>query len=418
MADKLEWLEKHLTLIRYLLVEDAVKNENYKVPPADAEIFNKGGNAETVVFHLAEAGNHKCACELLAYIAHRRAAVWWGYRCVNSIIEELKLNPAPERDIDDIAASFKVNVPDFAKIDLPKPDPAQMAQMEATMAKLKGIEAELKAKVDPAAMKRVEALQEVAFQEFKKVHGIHPKELLDKLCGKAVEASKMPFMDMNAPLFQAAAAVREKIQASRKETIEKIKSVLPPKMPEHEKKLRDNALDAVYRWVAAPDAENSQKCLDIGNECPDTPAGMLSLCAFWAYGNLMPMGEQVIASPPGLAANGLSQLLLICALHKGGTRKTKERYEEYFRLGINVFTGKDNWEESLAAGKMPHEEIPSGSAAGAVPPAATVSKPSAAAAKSEGEEVPPVKKESASAAASGIPESPAYKRWKPNGDTE
>jgi hypothetical protein len=122
--------------------------------------------------------------------------------------------------------------------------------------------------------------------------------------------------------------------------------------------LQDNAMAAVYRWVAAPDAENSQRCLDIGNECPDTPAGLLSLSAFWAYGNLMPMGEQIVATPPGLAANGLSQLMLICALHKGGTRKLKERYEEYFRLGIDVLTGKDNWEEFLVLGKMPHEEIP------------------------------------------------------------
>jgi hypothetical protein len=45
----------------------------------------------------------------------------------------------------------------------------------------------------------------------------------------------------------------------------------------------------------------------------------------------------------------------MCALHKGGTRKPKERYELYFNLGVDVLSGKDNWDESLAEGKAPHE---------------------------------------------------------------
>jgi hypothetical protein len=68
------------------------------------------------------------------------------------------------------------------------------------------------------------------------------------------------------------------------------------------------------------------------------------------------MGEQTVPTPPGLAANGLCQVLLFCALHPGGTRKLKERYLEYFRLGVEVITGADNWEASLAAGKAPHRE--------------------------------------------------------------
>jgi hypothetical protein len=150
--------------------------------------------------------------------------------------------------------------------------------------------------------------------------------------------------------------LKAQLQAVRAETVDTIKAVIPPKVPEHEKKIRDNALDAVYRWVVSPDAENSQKCLDIGNECPDTPAGLLSLSSFWAFGNLMPQGEQIIPTPAGLAANGLVQTLLMCALHKGGTRKVKERYEEYFNLGVAVISGADNWETSLAGGNAPHRE--------------------------------------------------------------
>ena len=134
------------------------------------------------------------------------------------------------------------------------------------------------------------------------------------------------------------------------------KAVIPPQMPEHRKQISDNALQAVYRWVVSPDETNSKKALDTGNECPDMPAGLLALCAFWAGGNLLPEGEQVVPTPPGLAANGLCQVLLMCALHKGGTRKLKERYEHYFNLGVDVMTGQNNWDLSVIEGEAPHEE--------------------------------------------------------------
>lgn len=140
----------------------------------------------------------------------------------------------------------------------------------------------------------------------------------------------------------------------------------------------------MYRWIVAPDEGNSKRCLDIGNECPDTPAGLLALSAFWASGTLMPGGEQIVPTPPGLAANGLCQVLLMCALHKGGARKLKERYELYFNLGVDVLSGRDNWAESLTQGKAPHETL-----SGAAPVETAV-------------EAPPVK-------GSGS----AYKRWKP-----
>jgi hypothetical protein len=112
----------------------------------------------------------------------------------------------------------------------------------------------------------------------------------------------------------------------------------------------------------------------------------------------MPLGEQMVPTPPGLAANGLSQVLLLSALHQGGTRKVKERYEEYFRLGMEVLTGADNWEASLAAGKMPHEEMPSGNLPQTpVPP----QSPAADAPHTEPSE-----------------NMPSYKRWKPNGGAE
>jgi hypothetical protein len=202
----------------------------------------------------------------------------------------------------------------------------------------------------------VEDAVEVAFQEFKKVHGIHPKELVQLMAEKIQQD---PYaIDPNSPIFQEAAKLKAQLAAMQKDTVETIKSVLPPKVPAHQKKLSDSALAVVYRWVAAPNPENAQRCLDVGNACPDQPGGLLSLSAFWAFGNLMPAGDQVIPTPPGLAANGLTQTLLLCALAPGGVRKVKERYTEYFRLGVEVLSGADNWESSLEDSKMPHEQIP------------------------------------------------------------
>ena len=76
----------------------------------------------------------------------------------------------------------------------------------------------------------------------------------------------------------------------------------------------------------------------------------------------------------------------MCALHKGGTRKLKERYEHYFNLGVEVMTGKNNWEESVIEGEAPHDVIP--------PP---FSEPVVKAEKKQEDE----------------PRTAVYKRWKP-----
>ncbi|MDR1985885.1 MAG: hypothetical protein LBP88_02800 [Treponema sp.] len=358
MADKLDWLNKHLVVVRYTSLKEVAEKENYQIRPDLAELFVGVEGTETMVFKFADLGRYKCAAELMAYIAHRRAAVWWLYRCVVSLMEELLLNPAGERDIADIGADVgkPPEVPEFAKVEIPKASEEDIAAMKAEIKKAEAEYQKMRALADPEMLKLVEDGLEVAFQEFKKVHGIHPTDLRKQI---AAQLKQDPYpIDPNSPIFQEAAKLKAQLAAVQKETVETIKSVLPPKVPAHQKKLSDDALAAVYRWVAAPTQENAQRCLDAGNQCPGQPGGLLSLTAFWSFGNLMPTGDQVIPTPPSLAANGLSQTLLLCALAPGGVRKVKERYAEYFRLGLDVLTGTDNWEASLAEGRMPHEALP------------------------------------------------------------
>jgi hypothetical protein len=392
MADKLDWLHKHFVLIRYVSVADAAEKEQYRLRPDLAELAEGVSGSEDLAFRFAKHEKFREACELMAYIAHRRAAVWWVYRCMNTLVEELAENPAVDRDIADIAANFTPTVPDFAKIPIPQPDPALQAQLDAVLANARAKVKAARQQADPEVHALLEDAVEIAFQQFKKVHGIHPIDLLKKVGSRLNENRNE--VDPASPIFKAAEELKAQIQAARKEAVETIKSVLPPKVPEHEKKLRDNAMNAVYRWIVAPDEVNAKRCLDLGNECTDTPAGLLALSSFWAFGNLMPGGEQTVPTPPGLAANGLCQVLLMCALHKGGTRKLKERYELYFNLGVDVLSGKDNWEESLDDGTAPHE---TGSAA------AQAVQENGKPAEKNGQVPPP-----ANGADKGV-----YKRWKP-----
>ncbi|MDR2634343.1 MAG: hypothetical protein LBC51_12095 [Treponema sp.] len=358
MADKLEWMHKHLAVVRYTSIKEIAEKENYQIRPDLAELYVGVDNAEAMVFKFADLERFKCAGELMIYIAHKRAAVWWGYRCVLSLMEELLLNPAGERDIATIGADIEKGpeVPEFAQVKPPEPDPEQIAAMQESLAQMEADYQKARAAADPEMLALVEEAMEVAFQEFKKVQGIHPMDLLKKL-GERLREDPNP-IDPNSPIFQEAAKLKAQLAAVQKDTVETIKAVLPPKVPAHQKKISDNALSAVYRWVAAPGPENAQRCLDAGNVCPDQPGGLLSLSAFWAFGDLMPDGEQIVPTPPGLAANGLTQTLLLCALSPGGVRKVKERYAEYFRLGVEVLTGANNWEATLADRKMPHERLP------------------------------------------------------------
>ena len=406
MADKLDWLNKHMVLLRYVSLADVVEKEGYKIRPDLAELFVGMTGAEDMVFKFAKEERYKCASELMAHIAHRRAAIWWGYRCVQSLAEELCLNPPEDEDedLDDMTDDMESEIPEWANVEAPEPSPEVLAEMEAQLAEMKANHAKARAAVDQELLKFAEDALEVAYQEFKAKHGIHPIELLEKLGERLKED---PFeVDPDSPIFTESAKLEAELKAEEMEILEEVKGIIPPENPEHEKKLQDASMDAVFRWIAAPNAENSHKCLAAGNEDSESPAGLLSLSAFWAFGDLLPMGEQTVPTPPGLAANGLCQVFLLCATHDGGTRKLKERYEEYFRLGVEVLTGADNWEPCLAMGKPPHrEETPIDLAA----PPQPVEPPVPSVASNE--ETPPL-------GDAAPPENdPVYKRWKPGGLT-
>jgi hypothetical protein len=378
-------------------MEDALAKEGYKPAPDAVELIEGITGAEEAIFKFAGAGQFNRACELMAYIAHRRAGVWWGYRAAVSLAEELKIKPPDPIDLS--APPPEPELPDFAKVEIPKPDPALLASVDARSAEIAAETEKLNAAVDPAMRRYVEEGVKGAFKAFEEANGVHPMKLLETL-GERMRQNPY-LLDPNAPLFKAADDLKARLAAQRAQTVAQIMAAHPggipgfikghPKVAEHQKKRQDAALDAVYCWVAAPNVENSQACLDIGNDSAiaGTPEGLLALCAFWAFGNLAPQLDQVIPTPPGLASNGLDKVFLICAVQKGGTRKMEERYELYFNLGVDVLSGKDNWEDSLATAVPPHREAP-----GQAP-------------EKRGAAAPPAAEKPAN------PPDTGYKRWKP-----
>lgn len=355
MADKLDWLDEHFVLLKYNKVSEMVNNEGYKINPNVEKYLPDNDMVDKFIDNLVKDKLYKDACEVLAYAIHRRAGVWWGYRSMMALIDETGGEPVIERDIADIGKPSEPNIPDFLK-DMPQIEgrPLTEADFAEVNAQLAAAQKQVDELVPDYIRDKFNAYMDEFYNMFKKEHGYTPLELIDIVISKYNPNESM-IDEENSPIFKAEKELKSNIEKMRQETVDLIKSVVPEKSKEHIKKMQKKALDAVYAWVVSPDEVNSKNAMDIGNECADSPAGLLCLTAFWSYGNLMPMTNQVIKTPPGLAANGLNSAILNMSLVKGGNKKPKERFEEYFNIGLNIAYGKDNWAESLECDKAPHQ---------------------------------------------------------------
>ena len=359
MSDNLEWRNRHGVLYRHQTVQDAVEKEKYKLT-SDLEPFVTMNpmRSEDYVTALMAAGRHKEVCEFLPYALHRRAAVWWAYSSLVTLMEEQDANPPVERDIADIGKPKPMTVPEWAKMpDLEgmkaKENAAAADVIRELYAPFEKLIADVRAAVPPEDLKLWDDCYAGVDKAFKDKHGVTMMELVRKAAEK--DAGPDYTFDKNSPIYKEVSALKAQLEQVRQETVAHIKSVMPKVDLKRQKKLRDDAMQAVYRWVVSPDEVNTKLAFDIGNECTDQPAGLLALAASWSFGDMNPDGKVTVPTPAGLAANGVSQVLLKAALAKGGTRKTPERFRLYAELGVEVSLGKHNWAESVEEGQSPHE---------------------------------------------------------------
>ena len=132
MSDKLEWLNRHLVLLSGKTVQDISRDSRYPLSSELRRIAAESPSCEDYLKALYGQERYKDVCSFLAFALHRRAAVWWAYRCLVDLREELKLNPAKPRDIADIGKPREQTVPEWA-MDVPDDDPDAEAECERLM---------------------------------------------------------------------------------------------------------------------------------------------------------------------------------------------------------------------------------------------------------------------------------------------
>ncbi|MBO5566668.1 MAG: hypothetical protein J5934_05565 [Succinivibrio sp.] len=362
MSDKLDWMNKHLVLLQYPTVKEAVEKENYPASTDQLELAEHFPDSEDFLLELERQHEYKDACCFLAYNMHKRAAVWWAYLCVVDLLKELKKKPAKKRDIEDIGKPKPFNIPDWAK-DKPVVPPADvkknLAEFDEFVKKAWSDHDARMAKIDPEVRKIAEQGIEIFMNEFRKVHGKDLFELVAESGRKIIRDQGNEFVVNveNSPITKATDEVKAQIEKSRQETIKTVKAALPKVDIKAKKKMKLDALNSTYSYIVSPDEDNANNCLTIGNKGPDMPEGLLALCAFWSFGDLAPKGKIVVKTPAGLMANGINSLLLMLSLAEGGERKLPERYENYYKIGYDVAIGKSNWSKSVEDHIAPHDEV-------------------------------------------------------------
>ena len=364
VSNQLNWMNKHFVLLTYPSVRETVENGLYPCSSDIEDIINRKLSSEDYLFFLESKEDYKEGCSFLAYNLHHRAAVWWAYRCVVDLLKEQKKAPHQPRKIEDIGKPRPLNVPDFAKMPEQVSEPfnveERISEFRSFRDKAMAEHQERLNSIDPKVKEAFNEALEILQNEVRKKHdGLDLFDLLSLSCEKAIRQQNMDYIveTENSPLMQAKRELESNLEKMRKETIETVKSSLPKVDIKSQNKNKMTALGAVYSYIVSPDEENANKCYVIGNKCPDTPEGLLALCAFWSFGDLMPLGKNIVKTPTGLFGNGLNSLMLMMALAQGGDKKLKERYKTYFYFGSEVATGLSNWSKSLEKKLPPHVEV-------------------------------------------------------------
>ena len=360
MPDKLDWLNEHFVLMKHKTVQEVVDNSHYKIPFELRDLAIRYPLAEDYLKRLAEDGLYQKATEFLASNIHQRALAWWAYCCVLSVNKELLEKPHQPRDLSDIGARKKPEIPDWAKMPEQKPydykaDP-EYVKLQSSLSTIKMNTEQLIQQLPPGIWEQHTSLKKKVYEEFKKIVGMDPDEMMAKAVAQAEEIMAMPAeAQQKAPIYQMKKELMEKLEKIRLDTVAKIKEACPVKTAGEIKEQTGKALDAVYACITAPTDQNATYCLNCGNECPETCEGLAALITFWCYGNLTPNMEQVVKTPPELAPNGMKGLIMKCALAEGGSRSFKERMQLYFNIGREVAFGQNNWSEFMKNREPPHK---------------------------------------------------------------
>ena len=398
MSDKLEWMNRHAVLLREPQWANIAARENYKIRADLRPLFDAHPDSLELLDAMVEKGLCREGCEFIARMTHRRAAVWWGYCCLLDLFEERHAvatgaaKPAPtsaEEMMVEIQKLTGIGFPkpvtkltpetidDFCKapqtdirkmLEFPKPPPQDRSALNAAAAGLGGKLDRLMSFIPP----EVGAAYDRSFASAERSAAARYGQTVTEYFAQAkarAEAGPLTYTvdRFSHPTRQAILKLPEMLETQRKGMIAQIKNAFPEKFPAtpeakfllaaDAKKRSDNAIQAVWRWIVSPDERNTTLALQAGNEAPATAEGLLAYTAAWSFGDLAPEGKVTVPVPPELPGTGLNSVLLMLALDQDGYRKMPERYELYFKMGMDVVFGKNLWTEAVSEKLSPHAKL-------------------------------------------------------------
>lgn len=384
MADKLRWLNKHLIFLRYQSLKDCCLHEDYHIPAVAEPLLvgtrldensgliggdNKSANqslvdesmvpVETVERFLNKmlaANLLRESAELLCYALHKRVALWWVYKCVLALRQEQESTPPKPEPLAPGADDFALpNLRDL----LAQPDAAKV-KIAALKRKLAAQKAALAAKMTPefnAFFAKTLAMGEM---QYAKIHGVKPRAALAKTL-EAFKKPELPSLKINPDLKKAIADMHKEQAQQQAKMMALLQSLWPKGQggpgdeadAEAAARTGDEILEHVYNFICEPSELHAKLLLQDGNAHPETAEGMLAYAAFWSYGNLMPGGDLVVPTPPGLASKGLNMTLFKLCADPKGQLQLEDRYALYVRQGLEIGYGHDSFVTALKNGHRP-----------------------------------------------------------------
>ena len=394
MSDNLKWMNRHAVLLREPQWAGIAAKENYKIRADLRPLFDAHPDSLGLLDAMAARGLDREGCEFIARMTHRRAAVWWGYCCLLTLIEERRQPPAKPREvaeleklIDGMLAQAGVKLPEFGSsledidnfckmpeidiekmIEIPPPPPQDNSALAAASSAVKGKLEAIDRLIPAHVRKMFDASRAELEKRASAAIGMPPKAFYGAALARAKKEPLTYAIDRaNSPLVQNLLKARDLMETMRQGTIAQVKAAFPEKFPAtpeakillaaDRKKRLDDALQAVWRWIDSPDERNTALAMEAGKSAPGTPEGLLAFTAAWSFGDLSPEGKVTVPVPPELPGTGLNSTLLMMSLEKAGSRKMPDRFELYFKMGMDVVFGKNLWTEAVSENLSPHAKL-------------------------------------------------------------
>lgn len=351
-------------------LEALCKTRGYE-PTEEVEAFfpTRAITPELALVILLTHNRVEDAVNLLASAIMPRVGVWWAYRCMEMVQQDIEQDFAKD-GLTPKERRAKANKELVAKLtDLSDIDAMIAEQKEAETRIVKELEEKARKREYLNPLERVQLKMQWAKRMEEQLRRKLPagaaeaplspaeQDMVNRMKGSATSFLQHmedlknppppPELPVNVPpsarIFDA---IRAKTAAIRPAVEKEMAKVFPlklhglPKPPSKEKQAA--AKDAALRWLLVPSDENGQRACNAAIAAKQGPESMLAYAAFWSSTNLK-TETGMAPTNPALPPMGISKTLLQLALLEGGDMDYDERYRQFLKLGIECADGSSTW---------------------------------------------------------------------------